>query len=62
MGFVFTLLRDVVTSGRIASHQSDADDEMIDVSAAHSPLTAAGGLVLADWNEDDSGSIRQSDG
>ena len=54
-GSVFTLLRDVeadIRTYRVTSI-SYADDGMIDVSAAHSPLTAAGGLVLADWNEDD---------
>ena len=54
-GSVFTLLRDVeadIRTYRVTSI-SYADDGMIDVSAAHSVATAAGGLVLADWNEDD---------
>ena len=54
-GSVFTQIRDVDTTIRTyrVTSISYADDGMIEVSAAHSPLTEQGGLVLADWNEDD---------
>ena len=58
-GSVFTQLLDkdeVIRTYRITSI-SYADDGMIEVSAAHSPLTykykEEGTLVLADWDEDD---------
>ena len=55
MGSVFTQIKDVNVDIRVyrVTSISYADDGMIEVSAAHSPLTDTGSLMLADWNEDD---------
>ena len=54
-GSVFTQIKDVNVDIRVyrVTSISYADDGMIEVSAAHSPLTDTGSLMLADWNEDD---------